>query len=334
MRSLILFFIASFVLCLGLEAETYRVTAKNGLNVRSGANPTSHVVGQLFEGDIVEVYNVYDEWAEIEYSGGLAYISCKYIERLGEVAVNPEFSKPQNDVFLPILILMLTLLSAWLLGHEYYWIGVVSTIVLLGVTGYMLAFTDNPLWFVTEKGVGFVMMLVNMFIMFIVITLMWSCISVLMSWFCVDKVTICASKFLFALTLFSPGNMIIYLLLLWGIVYAIYRSIKESNILIFFFSIIGLIVCWGVVYWGGTICEDVFRGWDLAVLIVGLFPQLLSGIGSGSSSAGSSGELKQYSVMCDGKEYILTQDSKYSECNYTDQDGGHWTCDSNGFHPS
>ena len=54
-----------------------------------------------------------------------------------------------------------------------------------------------------------------------------------------------------------------------------------------------------------------------------------------NSSSGSGGDdgLKRYSVMVDGQEYILTQDSKYSECNYTDQYGNPWSNDSSGFHP-
>lgn len=54
---------------------------------------------------------------------------------------------------------------------------------------------------------------------------------------------------------------------------------------------------------------------------------------SGSSSSSGGDGLKRYSVMVDGREYILTQDSKYSESNYTDQDGNQWYCDSSGFRP-
>lgn len=54
---------------------------------------------------------------------------------------------------------------------------------------------------------------------------------------------------------------------------------------------------------------------------------------SGSSSSSNNGNgLKRYSVTVDGNEYILTQDSQYSECDYTDQFGDKWSCDSQGFH--
>lgn len=53
--------------------------------------------------------------------------------------------------------------------------------------------------------------------------------------------------------------------------------------------------------------------------------------GSSSSSNNDNG-LKCFSVTVDGHEYILTQDSQYSECDYTDQFGGKWNYDSQGFH--
>lgn len=55
---------------------------------------------------------------------------------------------------------------------------------------------------------------------------------------------------------------------------------------------------------------------------------------SSSSSSGSTGGLKSYSVTCDGEVYTLTQNSQYSECDYTDQHGNQWQRDSSGFHLS
>lgn len=52
---------------------------------------------------------------------------------------------------------------------------------------------------------------------------------------------------------------------------------------------------------------------------------------SGSSSSSSSG-LKTASFTDSGTLYHLTQDSPYSECDYTDQFGGKWGRDSSGFY--
>ena len=54
--------------------------------------------------------------------------------------------------------------------------------------------------------------------------------------------------------------------------------------------------------------------------------------GSSSSSSGNGGGLKTASFNIDGTIYNLTQDSPYSECDYTDQFGGKWSYDSQGFH--
>lgn len=41
--------------------------------------------------------------------------------------------------------------------------------------------------------------------------------------------------------------------------------------------------------------------------------------------------LKHFTLLDGGREYHLTQDSKYSDCNYTDQDGNQWYHGANGF---
>ena len=63
-----------------IETRTsrYRVST-NKLNVRSLPSTRSSILGQLSNMEYVEVYNITDGWAEIEFMGERSYISEKYI---------------------------------------------------------------------------------------------------------------------------------------------------------------------------------------------------------------------------------------------------------------
>lgn len=334
MKTFALFVFFSLWLCLETNANTYRIGAQGGLNVRTEADVNSKVLGKLQNGDVIEVEEIIGDWALIEFEGRKAYVSNKYLETYEEEGLNGRVEREHVGWFLPVGILVLAFICAWLLGHEYYWPGIGATVILLGVIWFMLACTNEPLWFVTEKGVGIGMMLLNLFLMFVAIMLIWSCIAAVMVVLGVDKVTVWIAKALFALTVFAPDNNLIVLLLLWGVGVAIYRSIKESNLAYFALPLLGLLLCGVVVYWGGALCGETFHGFDAAVLVVGLFPQLLNGIEAlGSSSEDMDGRKCVRLTDNAGNAYILTQDSKYSEVYYTDQHGNQWRHDSSGYHP-
>ncbi len=61
-------------------AQAYRVTAQ-GLNVRLGPGTGYDKCGLLKNGDTVYVLQLMDSWARIEWEGGTAYLSTKYIEK-------------------------------------------------------------------------------------------------------------------------------------------------------------------------------------------------------------------------------------------------------------
>lgn len=61
--------------------ERYRIVVGSKLNVRKKPSSQSKVVGTLRNGDYVEVYNIANNWAEIEYNQERAYIATNYIEK-------------------------------------------------------------------------------------------------------------------------------------------------------------------------------------------------------------------------------------------------------------
>lgn len=60
--------------------SSYMVTAKNGLNVRSGPSTSYKRLGAFVCGTKIEVSAIEDGWASIQYSGQKAYVSAKYIK--------------------------------------------------------------------------------------------------------------------------------------------------------------------------------------------------------------------------------------------------------------
>lgn len=63
------------------DETAYTVTAKIGLNVRSGKSTGAERIGGIAYGQTVNVKNISDGWAEIEYSGQTAYVSAQYLTK-------------------------------------------------------------------------------------------------------------------------------------------------------------------------------------------------------------------------------------------------------------
>lgn len=335
----ILFILMVCVACFQSAAtENYRVNAPSGLNVRTHPDKNAQVIGRLENGSNIEVVEIYDNWAQIEYKGKTSYISMQYLEPIGPMNANAGNSqgKTHGRGALPIAILVLAIVSCYLIGHDNLWIGAGVNVLNLCLVWYQLGATPWPLWFVTERGVGFGWMIVNMFLLLIAINLIWTSISVTLSMLEIDKVSIWATKILFVFKVFSPGSTLLVLLILWTLGYAIYRSIRESEFTIVGLSIVGMIIMAIVINGGGALCASTFYGFDAFILLAGVFPTILEWIGdfgSSTSSSSRSSELKVYEVTdYDGRRHTLTQNSKYSECNYTDEDGHSWERDSGGFH--
>lgn len=76
---LCILFIATFCCSCG-DDNTYKVTAKSGLKVKG--TPTGAQIATLPHGEQVEVLEIADGWAKINYSGQDAYISAKYISKV------------------------------------------------------------------------------------------------------------------------------------------------------------------------------------------------------------------------------------------------------------
>ncbi|MCF8017844.1 MAG: SH3 domain-containing protein [Vallitaleaceae bacterium] len=65
------------------SGSSYKVTAKSGLNVRSGPGTNNKKLGTLPFGTQIEVSAISNGWATISYSGQTSYVSASYITKVG-----------------------------------------------------------------------------------------------------------------------------------------------------------------------------------------------------------------------------------------------------------
>lgn len=65
------------------SAATYQVTAKSGLNVRTGPGTGYSKLGALAFGATISVETIRDGWAAIQYSGRSTYVCADYIQPSG-----------------------------------------------------------------------------------------------------------------------------------------------------------------------------------------------------------------------------------------------------------
>ena len=250
----ILFLFISFSLCTEAFADYYRVTASKGLNVRASANKNSEVLGQLPQGDVVDVISIENGWANINYNGWQGYVSVSYLTAVTSEGKATSSSQKESWNFF-----------SWLFNSEgeSAWFTGLKWIFFLGVAIFLVKIAF--LIIVPMIAYGILLGIIFLLIGFIIKWIGW--IEADTMWF-IAKCGYCLGS-------------------LWGLLNSIFHF--------------------------GGILNDAAD--------------------SGSCSSSNNGNgLKCYSVTVDGCEYILTQDSQYSECYYTDQFGGKWSYDSQGFH--
>ena len=87
-------------------ADTYKVTADIGLNIRSGPGSSNSKLGAFAYGAVVQVESIDDGWAKITYSGKKAYVSAQYIEKVASGnAAEMVQSANSSDFFIQAVIL-------------------------------------------------------------------------------------------------------------------------------------------------------------------------------------------------------------------------------------
>ena len=73
-------------------------TEKDPLNVRKSPSDNAEIIGQVKKGSNVTIYSETDGWYEIEYNGGVGYVSKKYIISKGNSSDSKESSISDNQI--------------------------------------------------------------------------------------------------------------------------------------------------------------------------------------------------------------------------------------------
>lgn len=68
-----------------VETKDYSVTA-DILRVRAGGSTSTTILGRVYFGETVKVIEIVDGWAKVQFGGGTAYVSARYIEEIKPVA--------------------------------------------------------------------------------------------------------------------------------------------------------------------------------------------------------------------------------------------------------
>lgn len=170
--------------CLLATAQTkYEVTTNTFLNIRSYADINAPILGTISKGNQVNVYELSDGWAKIEYDNSYAYVSAKYLKEVDSSSANiesstkfelPSWNLSLSDVkwmIYPILALSLILFFIRirreddpLEGAMYFtnWLIflAVSTLELI----YLVLINRNPVWFCVPDTVGWIWTIINFLI--------------------------------------------------------------------------------------------------------------------------------------------------------------------------
>ena len=84
--------VATAAVSSGGGTSTYKVTARSGLNVRSGPGTSYGKYGALVYGATIDVSSIENNWAVISYNGKTAYVSASYIELIAGASATAEAS--------------------------------------------------------------------------------------------------------------------------------------------------------------------------------------------------------------------------------------------------
>ncbi|NDV59210.1 SH3 domain-containing protein [Bacteroides sp. 519] len=79
MKIYFLFLFSIFLSITAFGADKYKVNVSSSLNVRSAPAKDAAILGSVYKGDVVEVNQISNGWAQISYKGNKAYISSSYL---------------------------------------------------------------------------------------------------------------------------------------------------------------------------------------------------------------------------------------------------------------
>ncbi len=86
MRTIVLTMLCLCCSLLAVAQTQYEVTTNTFLNIRSYADADAPVLGTVNKGEKVDVYEISNGWAKIDYDGGYAYVNSAYLKKAQKVS--------------------------------------------------------------------------------------------------------------------------------------------------------------------------------------------------------------------------------------------------------
>ncbi|RGN31947.1 SH3 domain-containing protein [Bacteroides oleiciplenus] len=336
-------------------AGIYKVTASSSLRVRQAPNTNGAIMGQKMAGEKIEVTEINNGWAQINYNGQVGYVSAQYIEYLSP-SPTQSTSKQWNwenlfkgsgdretGAILLIVILVLSLITYLIRRSQndkaidnqnfgyYTYIGLLFITYAVEI-GYQLVMGSDSIWFCSPKSTGWLWCIINFIIFGIVVynqimclflvldSILWNAYSSLsFRWGYFYGIGICGIACIVCGFFFQSG--IPFALGAMGICQLIQLGIiiKEVGSSGGFSSTILCILMY-IIGTAATLIILVQFVFLLIIVLIGWL--LLSAFANGSSSIDHSDDgLKKYRLP-DGTE--ITQDSPNSDVGFHDNSGRHW----------
>ncbi|MDR1738352.1 MAG: SH3 domain-containing protein [Candidatus Symbiothrix sp.] len=148
-------------------AEKYTVTSTT-LNVRSGAGGAYSKIGSLAQNETVEVLEISNNWAKIQYKDRTGYVSMDYLQKqvAAQNITSTEYSKAMSSsdwqplitiIFVLVLLLMFLGLGRWDEGTFAF----ICEIALPVLCLIYFLFAPNEMFFVSPDTVGWFWTIVN-----------------------------------------------------------------------------------------------------------------------------------------------------------------------------
>lgn len=182
-RILLIFILLSINLV--CKSDEYRVNVKTYLNIRSQPNASSKSIGQLQNNQIVEVIEINNGWAKINYSDKYGYLNSVYLVEIKQTKII-EQSLPiasswekqretQKKILIAILIILCILIirgsgfaHANFDNLDKFLFAIVCTLELIYYFVLNSGFPPDGdhLWFIHIRSVGFLWAIFNAFLLF------------------------------------------------------------------------------------------------------------------------------------------------------------------------
>lgn len=192
MRTLIIlcYLLLSFVGFSLSAADTYTVNTKSKLNMRSGPGTSYDIVTQVNPGSSVTMVEESEgQWVKVEHSGVQGYVMKQYLTIAGQQAT-PSLKKqsklgddPQNRWLLWSIIGLFAIMilnNCFEMSDNRFFVGALYLTLPSSIILYTFV-TPEAMWFCDPDVVGWILTILNVFLLIVAIMICWSTFMGIMS---------------------------------------------------------------------------------------------------------------------------------------------------------